>query len=178
MKVLHLISSGGMYGAEAVILNLSVALKAAGHASEIGLFANSTQPNLQLQAAASRLGIASHLIPCRGQLDVSVPKRIRDLVQGRGADLVHAHGYKADVYAALALHRVGTPLVSTCHTWYDNDFAVRVYGAVDRWVLRRFDGVVAVSEDVRNRLLKAGVASSKIRLIGNGVDLEPFAKAE
>jgi glycosyltransferase involved in cell wall biosynthesis len=178
MRVLHLISSGGMYGAEAVILNLSSAMKALpGHQSILGVFANSIQPNLQLHETAVNTGIESHIIPCSGQLDLRVPKKIRSLAQTTQADLIHAHGYKADVYAWLAFRGAATPLVSTCHTWYDNDLALRLYGALDRFTLRRFDAVVAVSDDVRARLLHAGVAPQKIALIRNGIDLRPFAAA-
>lgn len=175
MKILHIISSGGMYGAEAVILNMSRTLNEGLHRSMLGVFSNSAHPNTQLQDAAAKEGIAAHPIACEGQVDRAVPGRIRALVQQTGADVVHAHGYKADVYAYFALRGSRTPLVSTCHTWYDNDLAVRIYGAVDRFVLRSYAGVVAVSEDVRRRLLKSGVAASRIRLIQNGIDLRPFA---
>jgi glycosyltransferase involved in cell wall biosynthesis len=69
------------------------------------------------------------------------------------------------------------PYVSTCHTWYDNNLLVRLYGVVDRLVLRRYAGVVAVSEEVKQRLLKSGVSKNKIYLINNGIDTRPFDKA-
>jgi len=167
-----------MYGAEAVILNLCNALNSSKqHQSIVGVFANSAQPNLSLHEAALRRGIESHLIPCRGQFDRSVPAAIRSLAQRTGADVIHAHGYKADVYAWLGLRRKPVPLVSTCHTWYDNDFFVRAYGALDRWVLRDFRGVVAVSDEVSGRLLCAGVQPDRVHLIRNGIDLRPFAQA-
>ncbi len=109
MRVLHVISSGGMYGAEAIILNLSRSLHEAGHASALGVFSNSAQPNLQLHESALAHGIESHLVACQGQLDLSVPASIRSLVQQTGADLVHAHGYKADIYTWLALRGRRTP---------------------------------------------------------------------
>lgn len=178
MKILHLISSGGMYGAEAVILNLCGVLNASHeHQGVLGVFANSAQPNLKIHEAALGGGLESHLIPCRGQLDRSVPATIRSLVQQTKADVVHTHGFKPDVYAWPALRRMSVPLVSTCHTWYDNDFALRAYGALDRWVLRSFDGVVAVSDEVRDRLLQAGVRPNRVHLIRNGIDLRPFADA-
>lgn len=178
MKILHLISSGGMYGAEAVILNMSGVLNAGQeHESILGVFENSASPNLALHEAALQARIESHLIPCRGQFDRSVPAKIRGLVQQTGADVVHTHGYKPDVYAWLALRHTSTPLVSTCHTWYDNDLAVRAYGALDRWVLRSFSAVVAVSDEVRGRLLRAGVRSQRIHLIRNGIDMRPFSGA-
>jgi glycosyltransferase involved in cell wall biosynthesis len=174
MKILHIISSGGMYGAEAVILNMSRVLNVEGHCSAIGVFSNSSNPNLQLHESAVGEGMESNLISCKGQLDRSVIASIRELAVRMGADIVHAHGYKADIYTYLALRRSRVALVSTCHTWYDNDFLVSLYGKVDRFALRRFARVVAVSEEVKQRLLKAGVQDGKIFLVENGIDLRPF----
>jgi glycosyltransferase involved in cell wall biosynthesis len=174
MKVLHIISSSGMYGAEAVILNVSRALKDGPHSSMLGVFSNSSNPNLQLHERAANEGIASHLIPCSGQIDRAALGEIRELVKRTGADVVHAHGYKADLYGYFALRKTGVPLVSTCHTWYDNDLTVTLYGMADRLVLRRYARVVAVSDEVKARLLKAGVLEEKIRLVRNGIALRPF----
>ena len=178
MRILHIISSGGMYGAEAVILNMSRMLNASGHASMLGVFANSANPNLQLHEAAKREGIESHLIPCSGQVDGGVGGRIWDLVVETGADVVHAHGYKADIYGYLALRGRGVGLVSTCHNWLNDGLLVAFYGVADRLVLRGFDAVVAVSEEVRETLVRSGVKAEKIRLIRNGIDLRPFDRAD
>ena len=177
MKVLHVISSGGMYGAEAVILQLARTMARAGDESVLGIFDNLAQPNDEFLRAAARAGVRAEAVVCRGQLDLSVPKRIRALAKKCGADVVHAHGYKADLYAWAGLRGRGVPLVSTCHTWYDNGMALRMYGALDRAALRGFAGVVAVSAEVRARLLAAGVAAERIAVIANGIDTEPFAAA-
>ncbi len=159
-----------MYGAEAVILQLSAQMKSHLGTSLLGVFAHAGQPGPELHTAAVRVGIPSELIFCRGQLDLAVPASIRALVDRSCVDVVHTHGYKADIYTYLAFRGRKRPaLVSTCHTWYDNDLAVRFYGAADRWVLRGFDEVIAVSAEVRNRLLRAGVRKEKVHLIRNGV---------
>src|SRR5690242_19382711 len=155
MKVLHIISSGGMYGAEAVVLNLSRALSDAGHSSRLGVFSNSSNPNLQLHEAARSEGIESNLIQCNGQIDTAVTGRIRELVKATGVDVVHAHGYKADVYVYFALRGIKMPFVSTCHSWIDDGLSVVLYGKVDRFVLRKYAGVIAVSDEVKARLLSA-----------------------
>lgn len=178
MKVLHVISSGGMYGAEAVILNLSRAMNESGHCSIVGSFANEPVPNLQLHERAQAEGLESYLIPCRGQFDRGVSARIRELVVQHGVDVVHSHGYKSDVYAWFALRGTGVPYVSTCHNWISNDWRTRLYGIVDRHVLCSFDAVVAVSVDVRRRLLGAGVKEQRVSLIRNGINLEPFLSAQ
>ncbi len=54
---------------------------------------------------------------------------------------------------------------------------VSFYGMVDRFVLRSYAGVIAVSDEVKAKLLKAGVRAKKIHLIRNGIDMRPFAEA-
>lgn len=175
MKVLQVISSAGMYGAEAVILNLSSTLNRGGeHACVLGVFYNSALPNRELHDAAERAGLEVHMIRCEGQWDRMCARRIRELATSVGAEVVHAHGYKADVYASLAMKRAAVPLVSTCHNWVENDLRLRVYGTLDRMVLRGFDGIVAVSEAVRARLLAAGVKRERVEIIQNGVDTARF----
>jgi glycosyltransferase involved in cell wall biosynthesis len=177
MRVLHIISSGGMYGAESVILNMSRTLNEDGHRSILGVFSNSANPNLQLHERAKMEGIESHVIPCEGQIDRRVIAKIQELTAATGADVIHAHGYKADVYVYLALRRQRKPFVSTCHNWLTQNLIVSLYGIVDRFVLRKYAGVVAVSAEVKHRLLKAGVGGEKIHLIRNGIDLRPFEAA-
>ena len=181
MRVLHVISSGGMYGAEAVILSLMHSINAMpAHGCALAVFSNPRQPSPALMHAAMTSGLDAtqvHLLPCRGQIDRHVAARLRGLAEKHGADIVHAHGYKADIYAACAWARSRPALVSTCHTWYDNDLPLRLYGALDRRMLRHFEAVVAVSGEVRDRLLAAKVAPERIELIRNGVAMEPFLLA-
>ena len=99
MKVLHVISSGGMYGAEAVILNMSRMLNE-GSASQR---CSACFPTRRIRICSFtkrrvKEGIESTLISCKGQIDRTVIASIRELVKQTGADVVHAHGYKADVY--------------------------------------------------------------------------------
>jgi glycosyltransferase involved in cell wall biosynthesis len=177
MKVMHIISSAGIYGAEAVILNLAHAHRAIGLDHAVVSFQNSSKLNSALHDRATEDGLEAHQIACRGQFDHRALERIRQVARTTGAGIIHAHGYKADLYAYLALRKTPVPLVSTCHTWYDNDVIVSLYGKLDRRILRSFSSVAAVSEDVRQRLLGAGVAAGKIRIVRNGIDLRPFQNA-
>jgi len=54
---------------------------------------------------------------------------------------------------------------------------MRTYAALDRLVLRRFDGVVAVSAPVQDTLRRWGVREERLTLIPNGVDVERFQYA-
>jgi glycosyltransferase involved in cell wall biosynthesis len=138
------------------------------------VFSNSAHPNVELHECAARDGIDSYLVPCNGRIDRRPIAHIRELAAQTGADVIHAHGYKADVYAYLALRASNLPLVSTCHNWLDNDPAVLLYGVADRFVLKRYARVVAVSRSVKQTLLQAGVREDNVRTIRNGIDLAPF----
>ena len=177
MKILHVISSGGMYGAEAVILNLSHALNERSHQSAVGVFANSSNLNLALHQRAESEGIESHVIACAGRLDWPVVRSIRELSQSTGADVVHAHGYKADIYTWFALRRSLTPIVSTSHNWIDENAVVSLYNKADRLILRKYASVIAVSGQVKEKLLHSGVRDRKIRIIRNGIDSCRFANS-
>jgi glycosyltransferase involved in cell wall biosynthesis len=166
-----------MYGAEAVILNLLGAMRNGPYTGALAVFRHAGAPAAMLCDRAAAEGFEVHEIRCKGQLDRTVSRALRALVQRTGTELVHSHGYKADVYTWLALRGSRTALVATCHTWYDNDLALRCYGALDRWVLRSYAGVAAVSEDVQQRLVRAGVKERRIRLVRNGIDPKPFTRA-
>jgi len=103
MKILQLISSGGFYGAESVLLNLSVELQRTGHGCIVGVFQNSRNTNTEVGDRAEIAGLAVRRIPCRARFDWQTIRKIWAIIEGDGIDLAHAHGYKANFYALLPL---------------------------------------------------------------------------
>jgi glycosyltransferase involved in cell wall biosynthesis len=177
MRILQLISSAGNYGAENMMVNLARALNRLGCQVAVGVFDNDHAPNTEVAAQAAALGLPVELIPCRGRADRGAVRAIRDCVQRQGSDLVHTHGYKADLYGYAATQRSGPALLATCHNWPATNLPLWVYSALDRLVLKRFARVVAVSEDVKKALRRFGVPAGKISVIGNGIDLNGFETA-
>lgn len=177
MRVLQLISSAGMYGAEHVVLTLAGGLTSLGHECTVGVFENLHCPNLEIAERAKDLRLPVVQILCKRRWDPRMIARVCKIVQMRKIDVVHAHGFKADVYCYAALRSTSIPIVSTCHNWIENGLALSLYGVLDRFVLRYFDAVAAVSPAVSLILRRSGVADAKIRLIDNGVDLSRFENA-
>jgi len=58
-KILHLISSGGFYGAERMVVQLSLALESLGCRTLLGVFRNEPRPNLEVAPVGRqiRLGL-------------------------------------------------------------------------------------------------------------------------
>lgn len=178
MRIFQLISSSGLYGAERMILTLCRELNKMGHETTIGVFENAHRPNTEIATVAQSMKLPVQVIPCANRFDRTAVRALRSVFEQSEPEVLHAHGYKADLYGYLAAKKSKTTLVSTCHTWYDNDWRVYLYGVIDRFVLRRFRMIVAVSNDVANRLREAGVPEKKIRIINNGIDIDALSNAE
>lgn len=180
MNVLQLISSGGYYGAESMLLNLCAGQESdrTGCHSTLALFYNLRQPSLELCQHAQRSGLSVRMVRCRGRADWRALREIRQYIRADSADLVHTHGYKADLYGYLAARVEGKPVVATCHNWVGGTAALRIYNRLDRMVLRKFSAIAAVSGDVARNLLASGIAAGRIRTIANGISVEGFAGAQ
>jgi glycosyltransferase involved in cell wall biosynthesis len=117
------------------------------------------------------------MVHCKGRADWRAVKQIEEYLQEDEIDIVHTHGYKADLYGFLAAWRSGKPVVATCHNWVGGTTALGVYNQLDRMALKRFDALAAVSDSVAQRLLDSGVPAEKIKTIANGIDVQAFENA-
>lgn len=177
MKILQLISSAGFYGAEAMVLHLSEALGAKGHDVAIGVFNNSHNPHTELLERARDSGLRSVELTCAGRFDFGTIRRIAELTRSMDVDVVHSHGYKSNAYALLANRLSRRALVSTCHNWTSATAAIRTYSHLDRFILRYFDQVLGVSEDVSNSLLTSGLPGHRISVVQNGIPISNFSSS-
>ena len=178
LKILQLISSGGYYGAENMLLNLCASQDEAGCSNSLLLFYNVHVPNVEFYERARRRGISVRMVHCRGRADLRAVREIREYMAEDAVDLVHTHGYKADLYGYFAARKAEKPIVATCHNWLGGTRALDIYNRLDRMVLKKFNAIAAVSEGVRDRLLSSGVTNEKTRVIANGIDVAGFEHVE
>lgn len=181
MRILQLISTRGFFGAENVVVELSSALQAAGDTVFVGTFSNrhaDGEGSSELAEQARKRGLKTELFDCGGRVDLKTVSSIRGFVKDNGVDVIHSHGYKSNIYAYLANRKVRKRLVTTCHNWINASSKMSLYTRLDKFFLRRFDVVAAVSEDVKSQLLEAGIDPGKLKVIGNGIDLGKFRKRE
>jgi glycosyltransferase involved in cell wall biosynthesis len=177
MKVLHLISSAGMYGAENMLLNLALAQAQFGCEPILGIFINERKPQMGITEAARRRGLSVETFFCRGRIDHRAISTIRTFISNQNIELVHSHGYKSNFYGCLAAKPLSVPLVSTCHLWTRATLSVRIYEWLDSLTLRSVQRVVAVSDVIADLLQKSGVPKLRIATIYNGTDVALFEGA-
>ena len=177
MNVLQLISSGGYYGAESVVITLTHGLAELGCRTVIGVFQNQHRPHTEVAEAGKQRGLVVEMIQCQGRLDWATVRAIRNCIYRHHIDIVHTHGYKADIYGYLAARSLGTPLVATSHFWTRGTVPLRLFEFLDRIILKRFKMIVTVSDDGARTLLRVGVPREQIKTIDNGIDLSAFEDA-
>ena len=182
MKIVHLISSGGFYGAENMLINLLEGLRDLKVEVSLCIFESEPDTGIELALRAAELGISVIKIPCKGRFDIAAVKQIRSYLDSCSASILHTHGYKADLYGYVVTRRLSCTLVSTCHNWTKASRALRLYSVLDKLVLRTFSRVVSVSPQVAEELRRDGVSDDRLRLIANGVRVPkqpaPTARSE
>ena len=91
------------------------------------------------------------------------------LFRKRRFDLIHSHGYRADVFGWLLSKWCGVPAVSTCHGFTSIDRRLRVYVSLDLRVLRSFTRVIAVSAGMKDQLVSEGLRADRVDVVTNAV---------
>lgn len=176
MRILHLISSGGLFGAERVAVELSKSLKKTYHCEPIlGVIRNVYNPHEEILEEAINNGIAYTVFSCRSQLDLKLVFSIREFIKKNRIDVIHCHGYKSNFYGLLA-SKGKVPSVTTNHNWLTTHWKLKTYCFLDSLWIRFFDRIVAVSNEVKKDMLRYKIPEAKIRVVDNGIALERFAK--
>jgi glycosyltransferase involved in cell wall biosynthesis len=115
--------------------------------------------------------------PGRLALDVLLAARLWRAVRREGIEVLHAHNYEAGIAALLVRRLTGRPVVFHGHSALVEELPLYASSAAGRrWMRRlgrvldaqvpcRADGCIAVSDDLREHLRRAGVAEQALTCI-------------
>lgn len=176
MRIAHLTASPFFGGPERQMLGLAVSLPADVESiffsfPERGL----CQPFLE---ELRRHGLTTEALEHNTPSFLAVQRELRDKLRGQSIDLLCCHGYKADLLGRPAARKLGIPVVSVSRGWTAATWKVRVYEAIDRFSLRWMDRVVCVSEGQAEKVRRAGVAETKVRVIRNAIFTDRFGEPD
>ena len=174
MNVLHLRSSGGMFGAEGVILNLSRELNSMGHKSHIVCLRSSKNPHTELVDAAHDIGLNAEAVDCNGRIDFKAIKELKAIIEDKGIDIVHCHDYKANLHCVFATPNKVVK-ITTNHLWTSETFMLRLYETFDGFLGNCFHRIVGVSDKITEQVKKFLIDKKRAITIYNGIDLERYA---
>ncbi len=171
MRVLHLISSGGFFGAERVVVTLAREQIKQGLGAYVGVFKNYNNPHLEVAQNAHKCNLPVEIFDCKGRFDIKTILSIRYFLRENKIDIIHSHGYKSNFYGLLSSLNMGIKNVATCHTWYSISLKLKFYERVDKLLLKRFNKVIAISEELKHNIIECGISKKKILVIDNGIDI-------
>jgi glycosyltransferase involved in cell wall biosynthesis len=175
MKILQLISSYGFFGSENVLLELSRELKSLHIENIIGVFENAHNPHTEVAQYAGENNLHTKIFRCNGKIDLKTFHEMKEFIRENEVSIIHAHGYKSNIYGFLTAQVLKKPIVSTCHNWIADDRKTRAYYCLEKTVLRWFDKVIAVSEDIKDELRRKGVSEDNMTLIHNGINIHKYS---
>lgn len=175
MKILHVITSLHIGGAEKLMLDLLPRLKERGYEVSLFLFDGTDTPfhrdliSLGIRVICSSVGTSVynpiHIL------------RLRKIL--KNYDIVHTHNFSPQLFSAIA--RIGIRNVYFCTTEHSTSNRRRSwkwYTLVDRWMYRQYNCVIAVSGQAANNLLNhlkyEGVS---IYQIPNGINVNRYFRA-
>jgi glycosyltransferase involved in cell wall biosynthesis len=172
-RVLHLIDSAGLYGAEKVVLALLQQFKSADFPGILGCIRETDKEYPEIGRKATELGIQVAYFTMQKGLNPVGIYRIQKFIREEAIDVVHSHGYKSDIFSRL-LRKQGLSKVATVHGWAKGSASIRVksYEFFDGLALRSMRRVVAVSDGVKKDLANKGVKTNRIQVIHNGIETQ------
>jgi glycosyltransferase involved in cell wall biosynthesis len=149
MKILHIIDSSGLYGAEIMLLNLMEEQRRMNLAPMlISLCDLNDQNNEMVEEAKKRDLTALQFRMKRGYSFNSAIKLVR-LAQEAHVAIIHSHGYKGDILiGSLPKHIRGIPMVRTQHGRTSTKKLSKIwfYEALDWLIMRRMAAVIRVNK--------------------------------
>lgn len=179
LRVLHLGSPTGLYGAERWILALINNIDARCVESEVAVVLDDPRLDAPLCSEAAAMGFASTVFEAHGKFSWAAVRQVREHILSRRIDVLHTHGYKSDLIALLAARGTGCRIVTTPHGWSTNaDLKLSVYEALDRLLFYGFDAVAPLSQDLYAGLANWPGLTRRLRLITNGVDLRDIDRRD
>lgn len=176
MKILHVIDSGGLYGAEVMLLNLAQEQLRQELSPVIASIGDPDIVEKPLERQARRLDIPVTPFRMRAGLNYCGAKKILDYCQKNKFNIIQSHGYKGNILLGFLPRQVRKkPLLSTVHGWTSTSglSKIRLYEWLDSKSLRFSDAVVLVNAAM---LEKPGLArlktKNKISVIDNGIPIQ------
>jgi len=171
------IVSGAGGGPEKTILATPRALKGSAYAAfALYLHAPGDAGFEVLRERAKEKGCELVAIEDRWPYDPRTLKKLAAVCRERGVKIWHGHDYKSNFYGVLLRKQLGVKLVSTMHGWVQPSWKTPLYFAIDRWSLRRYEQVMAVSQDLYDAALKDGIAKERLTLVENAIDTDEFRR--
>ena len=123
--------------------------------------------------ASRSSGLAVTVLPSGDKHYLAEARAVAGALDAGAWDVLHTHGYHADLVGLVAAWRAHRKVASTVHGETGGDWKNRTYEFIQRQALRRFDRVISVSAPLTERLVSSGVPRARIVTMRNAFAATP-----
>lgn len=172
-KVLHIIDSGGLYGAEKVLLNLMAEQARQGLEPVMASIGELGIVEKDVETEALKRGLRVEKFRMRPGSNWLGAFAVLRFARRMKADILHSHGYKGNILFGLIPRRFRRlPIVATLHgwTWTGRLNRMLLYEWLDAVSLRFIDHVVLVNGMMENHHRLKELPDDRKSIINNGTD--------
>jgi len=175
VKVLHLLKVQGIGGAEQHLLQLLPALRERGIDARV-LSLDAGGDSERFHRALDDRQIPWRRVATGFDASPRLAGAVVKAVRTEQPDLLHTHMVHGDIYGSIAATALRIPFVSSRHN--DDRYLLGPFRYVDRAFMRGARQLIAISDSVREFLIRAGLPEAKLRTIHYGLDELPSAPSE
>lgn len=168
MRVLHLIDSGGVYGAEKMLLALCAEQRRLGVDALVLSARLPGEAERAIDGELRKSGVPVISWPMRAGLNVRAMSEVLAWGAKNQVDVLHSHGYKFNVLLAVSACSMKTVTTVHGYTWSGLFSRITIYNVLDRLSHFAFDRVVYVSPAMQRCSF---VGAAKRSSIPNGIDV-------
>ena len=182
MRILQVITSLDMGGAETLVVNLIPRLQALGNTVDLCVFNGTETPlthRLKKESPQTKVYALGH--------GVYNPLYIFKLVKiMKNYDIVHTHNSSPQLFVAIASLLNSPKLVSTEHNTSNRKRNWKWYRPIESWMYSRYNHIICISKIAEEKLreymggewlVKSSNKYKSITTINNGIDVNAISEA-
>ena len=171
LKLMHLIDSGGIYGAEVMLLNLIEEQLRNGLNPVLGSIARKGEEERPIETAVKSLGVKNVRFTASKGIDMLAGIKIISWAKKNKIKIIHTHGYKPNLLIAFFPRKWSKiSIIRTLHGWTNTAKWSKsgIYQMLDVLSLRYTEALFAVSSAM---LTKPPLLNSAlhVQIIDNGI---------
>ena len=183
MRILQVITSLDVGGAEMLVVNLIPRLQALGNTVDLCIFNGKETPltqRLKKESPQTKIYALGH--------GVYNPLYIFKLVKiMKNYDIVHTHNSSPQLFVAIASLFNSPKLVSTEHNTSNRKRNWKWYRPIESWMYSRYNHIICISKIAEEKLreymggewlVKSSNKYKSITTINNGIDVNTISEAE
>ena len=171
-NILHLIDPSGFYGAENVVLNLSIQLKNFNCNNHVGIISEFQNSDNFIQKLIINY-VNYYTFNSKRKFDLQFIKELIKYIKKYDINIIHSHGYKPSIIGFLISKITSAKLVVTCHLWYNKgSLKLQFYHYLEKICMLKASEVIAVSKPIKDEIEQK--IKRNVKLIYNGININYY----